>query len=147
MIPDGSPMTSARMIAVGQKASEWERFMRSAGVRSVAALSLLALMASSNVPVFANGPGPLGPPVGPPIWQNGPHHPRGGGDAMGAFGAGLLGGIIGGAMSNAAQSAPADIEPCAAYQAIVNEDIAAHVRHSLYEQDLGRLNACLRRQN
>jgi hypothetical protein len=58
----------------------------------------------------------------------------------------LVGGVLGGVLGAAAARPPQDIPPCAAYQAIVNEDVAAGVRRALYLQDVGRLNACLQRQ-
>lgn len=101
------------------------------------------------------GPGPgFGPPRGPGSGPRGPGFgPRGpgfargpgGGDVGAAIAGGLIGGILGAAMDNAAAAPPPDMAPCAAYQAIVNEDIAAGVRPSLYRSDYARLQECLER--
>jgi hypothetical protein len=132
--------------------------MQRAVARNLAVLSFLALFASMIAPANAHCPpgvdcpgmGPPGGP-GPSVGGRGPfiggHGPRGGGGDVGAaLAGGLLGGMLGAAMTNAAAAPPpSDIPSCAAYQAIVNEDIAAGVRADLYHQDYSRLQACLRR--
>ena len=122
--------------------------MQRAVTRSLAGLSLLALLASA--PASACPPGVVCSGMGPPGGHGpfvGGRGPRGGGGDVGAaLAGGLLGGVLlGAAMNAAAAPPPPDVPSCAAYQAIVNEDIEAGVRAGLYHQDYARLQACLRR--
>ena len=77
--------------------------------------------------------------------RGGGYRGGGGGNGFGTgLGVGLGLGLIGGALSQ-----PRDIQPCAAYQAIVNEDVAGGVNRynpRLYKADYARLRDCLSRQ-
>ncbi len=53
------------------------------------------------------------------------HHGHHGGHGVG--GAGIIGGVIGGVIGGAMNAAPQEMEPCAAWAAIVREDRLAGV--------------------